>query len=430
MLAPCYALLGLVAANVYYSSQLERPDSQVFLDQYSILKKAAGFGPYSPRSGIGLDTAPPDQCVVDQVVLWHRHGERYPDEDNSVEDYEPSLKKIQQRTTTPPEYGFLDSWEYYANSDNYGEETSTGTYNGLDSSQKQGAQFRVKYEDIFNNGSLTLWASSASRVVATAQRFAQGFNAPSTNLKVIEENDDADSLTPVCKGLGGTTCDSEETIVPEFDTAASRFNAALGTSLNGSDIANLMYVALFEINVRGNSPWLQLFTSEEWTALEYIRSYRVFCKRAHGSPNGMASGSVLTNATVQLLNSGPSDSIQPITMAFVHDTQISNMIGAMALLNGTNDFVPNQVTFSHEIQISEVVPMGANLVFERLRCQDEHYVRVVLNEAVVPIGWCNDGPGYSCQLSKFTEVLDSRYGKLWPHCKLGKTVFKVFDSLA
>lgn len=56
--------------------------------------------------------------------------------------------------------------------------------------------------------------------------------------------------------------------------------------------------------------------------------------------------------------------------------------------------------------------MGGHLTIERLSCQatalsDEGtYVRLVLNEAVLPFNDCTSGPGYSCPLANYTSILN------------------------
>lgn len=65
--------------------------------------------------------------------------------------------------------------------------------------------------------------------------------------------------------------------------------------------------------------------------------------------------------------------------------------------------------------------MGAHIVFERLSCNEtvispaDKYVRIVLNEAVLPMEDCQSGPGYSCSLRNFTD----HYSKTMPNYNKG-----------
>ena len=61
---------------------------------------------------------------------------------------------------------------------------------------------------------------------------------------------------------------------------------------------------------------------------------------------------------------------------------------------------------------SQVMPMGGRIIFERLSCSAEiggaktvtdQYVRVNINDGIVPLPDCNTGPGLSCRLMDFAE---------------------------
>lgn len=55
--------------------------------------------------------------------------------------------------------------------------------------------------------------------------------------------------------------------------------------------------------------------------------------------------------------------------------------------------------------------MGGHLTIERLSCDATaisdkgSYVRLVLNEAVIPYQSCQSGPGFSCPLANYTELV-------------------------
>lgn len=57
------------------------------------------------------------------------------------------------------------------------------------------------------------------------------------------------------------------------------------------------------------------------------------------------------------------------------------------------------------------MPMQGHLTIERLSCNATAisdagtYVRIVLNEAVVPFNACQSGPGYTCPLANYTAIL-------------------------
>lgn len=72
--------------------------------------------------------------------------------------------------------------------------------------------------------------------------------------------------------------------------------------------------------------------------------------------------------------------------------------------------------------------MGGHLTLERLSCnateitKEDTYVRIVLNEAVVPFTGCQDGPGYSCSLGNYTSSLTKMLPDYATTCGLNETV--------
>lgn len=62
---------------------------------------------------------------------------------------------------------------------------------------------------------------------------------------------------------------------------------------------------------------------------------------------------------------------------------------------------------------SQVTPMGGRVAFERLVCgaQRDPYVRINVNDGIVPLKGCADGPGSSCALASFGKYVEER-GKL------------------
>lgn len=77
---------------------------------------------------------------------------------------------------------------------------------------------------------------------------------------------------------------------------------------------------------------------------------------------------------------------------------------------------------------SQVMPMGGRIIFERLSCPAEiggtnsmsdRYVRVNINDGIVPLPDCNSGPGLSCPLAEFakkTRLRGIKYGNFESVC--------------
>ena len=187
-MGPIKQLCGLLGVSALATaSSSNRPDyarrypfaapyDQSFMEGYSILKHVGGLGPYSNRMSYGIGRDPPDSCVVDQVIMIRRHGERYPQGSDGVK-IEAALDKLYSFKIREwkGDLTFLNSWEYFVDSEGlYGLETESGPYNGLLGTYRHGAEYRVRYGHLWDqnsNKTVPMWTSEFERVVQTARKF-------------------------------------------------------------------------------------------------------------------------------------------------------------------------------------------------------------------------------------------------------------------
>lgn len=72
--------------------------------------------------------------------------------------------------------------------------------------------------------------------------------------------------------------------------------------------------------------------------------------------------------------------------------------------------------------------MGGHLTLERLSCnatvttKKGVYVRVVLNEAVIPFTSCQEGPGFLCSLADYTDMVSKMLPDFVSKCKINSTL--------
>jgi acid phosphatase len=236
--------------------------------------------------------------------------------------------------------------------------------------------------------------------------------------------------------------------MPEFEVAARRLNQENpGLGLNASDAFYLMMGASFELSARGLSPWLNVFTNEEFVAFEYAMGLFFYCNFGPLSDTyGLPIGSVYANATLTLLNQDAEQNGGSLFFSFSHDSYITMALAAFGVLIAPEDPPLDQVDFAfmRTFKLTDIVPMGARLTIERLKCSthatapyrsdtrwqsafapdgtavfrelredadSSSYVRLVLNEAILPYDGCTDGPGWSCPLDKFTTLVRDRINK-------------------
>ncbi|KAJ5122353.1 3-phytase B [Penicillium atrosanguineum] len=416
------------------------PYDQSFLEGYSILKHIGGLGPYSNRMPYGIGRDPPESCAVDQVIMIRRHGERYP-QGSDGEYIEATLKKLYgfDVENWKGDLTFLNWWQYYMDSEGlYGLETESGPYNGLLTTYKHGAEYRVRYGHLWDQSSdkiVPMWTSGFERVVQTARKFGEGFfgwnYTDSVALNIISESEEmgANSLTPECPGDTDTqACDSLSQDLPAFRVAAERFNKQNpGLNLNSTDIFQLMFMSVFELNVRGYSDWTNAFTLDEWKWFGYTQDLQFYYCAGPGDPYYKAVGSVYANASLTLLNQGPAE-VGAIYFNFAHDTNITPILAAMGIATPSEDLPLDKIPFPSTYEIGNIMPMGGHLTLERMSCnatvatEKGTFVRVVLNEAVVPFTSCQEGPGFSCSLANYTDMVSKMLPDFASECKINSTV--------
>ncbi|KAL1845398.1 hypothetical protein VTK73DRAFT_590 [Phialemonium thermophilum] len=231
--------------------------------------------------------------------MLRRHGERFP-QSSDVVHFAATLKKIYAAADNgnsnssstsggwTNDLEFLNRWQYFIPDEGYVElESYTGPYSGLLSSYRLGTEYRARYGHLWNpreNKTIPMFTSEFERVVQTARKFGEGFfgwnYSTSVALNIISESPDmgANSLTPNCPGDNDTqVCDGLTNYMPQFDVAAARLKAQNpGLDLNATDIYNLMTMAAFELNIRGYSDWIDVFTMDEWVSFGYTQDLHFY----------------------------------------------------------------------------------------------------------------------------------------------------------
>lgn len=453
------------------------PYDQDFLENYNILKYLGNGGPYNTRRGLGISLDAPEGCSVDQVAMVMRHGERYPDL-GSVKSYEEVWAKFDQKKGTyVNDLEFVNYWEPFVSHDDpfVSQESTVGPYSGLQTGYLAGTIYRQRYGHLWDSQTITpVFTSGSERVVDTARRFAEGFfgyNISAAAVNIVPEVADqgANSLVPVCNNASyeksnESACSGKGDYPPLY-ALAKKWNQKFGLNLTWFDIQTLCSAAGFELQVRGDSPWIKAIPQDVWIAYEHYLSASFWCTNGPGSPSALARGSNWANATRQLFLGGPSKGL-PLAFSFSHDTDIAP-IKAFLGLDAAPQTNLSQVQADSGYHISDVMPMAGRLVLERLVCTGEetdktrfananppafngsyvssnvsrpsnatdagdgksYYVRVVSNDAVVPINDCLSGPGYSCPLQEYSDYIDRRLvGREYSQvCNLTESAPKYLD---
>ena len=115
----------------------------------------------------------------------------------------------------------------------------------------------------------------------------------------------------------------------------------------------------------------------------------------------------------------------------VHDGDIAPMITALDLFPDAEHLPTTHIAHDRRWRKSQVSPMGGRIIFERMVCaaagddgQEDAFVRINVNDGIVPLPGCDNGPGRSCPLDAFRERIahkGSEVGKFGDRCGLKKS---------
>ncbi|OMP84662.1 3-phytase B [Diplodia seriata] len=197
----------------------------------------------------------------------------------------------------------------------------------------------------------------------------------------------------------------------------------------------------FETTVRGSSAWCNVFSRDEWLSFEYARDVIHFYRAGPGNRFGALMGWLWLNATTSLLLEGPSAGpfffslyashlpmLDPANFcSSVHDGDIVPMLAALDIFHDKADLPITRRADDRVWKTSQVTPMGGRITFERLSCPESEsptqaYVRININDGVVPMPGCDSGPGRSCPLPDFAAKIKNRgveLGDFRAKCGLG-----------
>ncbi|KAI9044943.1 uncharacterized protein KD926_011116 [Aspergillus affinis] len=416
-------------------------------DDWNLLHYLGGNGPWIEKidgehvsEGIG----PPERCSIEQVHMMSRHGERYPTK-SAGSRHLALLSRI--RESNVPLNGslsLLNNWSYFTSEPekDFDQLTATGPYAGKLQAFTTGVRFVTRYGHLLQKHTKTrLWASECQRVIETAQHFASGMfgldweKSGKAELEIIPETFDqrANTLTP------GDTClkyledpekghDNGMNMRTRFQEVyapviakrliSEQGNLALG-SFSDEEIFSMQEMCGYETIARGSSPWCDVFTKEEWESFEYARDIIHYYRAGPGNPYAGAMGWLWLNATTALLQSGPG--VGAMFFSFVHDGDIAPFLTALDIMKDPQ-YDPSlpitHIAQDRKWRTSSVMPMGARIVLERMTCpstsaqgdksEQENFVRININDRIVPLPYCRSGPGHSCPLKEFARHVERR----------------------
>ncbi|KAI1813182.1 histidine phosphatase superfamily [Poronia punctata] len=414
------------------------------------------WGQYSPYYAVPSDISNeiPARCEVTFAQVLSRHGARDPTL-NKSKAYAALFERIHDNVTEYGEgYGFIKKYKYTLGADQL-------TVFGEQQLVNSGIQFYKRYEKLARTVSPFVRTAGQKRVVDSAYNWTQGFHEARLKDKKAEFPDAypyEPLVIPEGEGFNNTLSPDTCTSFKEGDDDGNdaqavwtgifappitdRVNEALpGANLSNSDIIHLMDLCPFETvaNTDGHlSLFCDLFTKEEWESYDYYQSLGKWYGYT-SNPMGPTQGVGFVNELIARLTGQPVvDSTSTNTTLdssrktfpldsvlyadFSHDNDMANVFGALGLYNATEPLSnttkasPRQ---SNGYSASWTVPFAARMYVEKMLCEgsDEEYVRVLINNRVIPLQNCDADAYGRCTLGKFVESLSfARRGGHWDQC--------------
>ncbi len=401
---------------------------------------------YSVPSEIQL--AIPKGCDVTFANVLSRHGARDPTMGKHMA-YALLIAEIQSSNKTfPGEFAFLKNYKYSMGID---ELTDAGKQELINS----GVNFFRRYGDLVKNNAPFVRAGGQDRVVESAEKWLGGIaqsqkTDPAKVDVIIRECSTCnntlshDTCPAINKGPDGHLGSKARGIwsshfVPPIQT---RINCALGTNLSTSSIVNLMDMCPFDTVAHQSaqiSNFCHLFTEKEWHEYDYLQSLDKYYGYGNGNPLGPTQGVGYVNELIARLtgkrvedntNTNRTLDSDPKTFPldrkvyadFSHDNDISGVLAALGLYNNTKPLSKTHVESTRHtcgFSAAWTVPFGSRMYVEKLQCknEEEEFVRIIVNDRVMPMDFCNADKYGRCKLSDFVESQSfSRGGGLWEQC--------------
>ncbi|KAK9320605.1 histidine phosphatase superfamily [Lipomyces orientalis] len=213
---------------------------------------------------------------------------------------------------------FFSTWKNYQAYEGFaGQETFSGPYAGLVTAFTRGSEYRERYGHLWDGD---------ERVIVTARQFGQGFfgHNYSTNAAiniVPEVGQCPNSLMPICFAPVNTPVN-----IFDLEGSLPRLFKLFGNAAERMNSAN-----------PSRSLFRNVFTYDEWVVFNYILGMSYYYLAGPGSNSSLPVGHVLANATLALLEKGPTHH--------------------------------RNVDFGNSSAAWQISPQNGHTVFERLTCK-------------------------------------------------------------
>ncbi|KAJ3570641.1 hypothetical protein NP233_g4262 [Leucocoprinus birnbaumii] len=397
---------------------------------------------YSPYYSVQEYKPPPEECHLTQVNILQRHGARYPTLGQSAR-IATALMRLQEAVLyTDAHFEFIKNYEYDLNTDDllpFGEHQMS----------ESGRKSFVRYANLANEHNIPyVRASGSDRVIQSTVKWIDGFRNGSGG--IIDPP--LALVIPEIKGYNNTlddkSCPNADHPDAPMDTwqniyakpIADRFNSiarGMPENITSDDAQALITLCALETVAKEKySSFCNLFTQSEFEDFEYAVDLDKFYFTGYGSALGPVQGVGYINELLARLTDQPvEDHTQTnytldsnpttfplgrgIYVDMSHDNLMVAVFSAMGLVNfnghkAGGKLEPTKRDESRDFVVSRIVPFSGRMVVERMDCEfpgdardvveDKTYVRILLNDAVQTLDFCEGVRGDGlCPLRSFVE---------------------------
>ncbi|KAG9495327.1 hypothetical protein J7337_013566 [Fusarium musae] len=446
------ALLGSTcsARSAGVGTSLDPIQAVLLPDGASAKSPLAHVGANSPWH-IGEDltkisSAVPEGCQVDQAAYVSRHGSRYPDQGAHNGWLEMARRFRESKYTATGPLSFIHTWESpLTNPEIQIAQLSKTGYKEL---FDMGYTIRTRYPELYQEGEdFVVWANNYTRVLQTAKLFLHGFLGTNSSLGTVVSvtgkgvpSHLGDTLAPsdMCPTFVDDSSKQQDEWrqrwLPGFKKRLSKFIKG-DLQLDDSTWNDFPYVCGFESQITGKlSPFCDTFTQKELEAYEYQQDLRYYY--GVGPATKVASKMMVPflESLIERFVAGPDTTgknfdgqpfkLPKILMSFLNDGQLNELAVATGVFDKQAPLPLDRIPKDRIWRSSNISPMRGTIAFERLSCGSnkaygsKKFVRILINDVVYPVPSCQDGPGKSCSLSKYSKFTKDRLRKNGNFAKL------------
>lgn len=418
------------------------------------------WGPYSPYFAVenenGISSDVPAGCEITFAQVLSRHGARYPTTSKGSK-YSDLIAEIKENATSlTGKYEFLKNYTYTLGENDL---TNFGERQLVDS----GVKFYRRYANLTRNIVPFIRSSGSNRVVASGEKFIEGFRHAKSRDSTARHNQTAPVISVVIEEgeqfnntLDHGTCtklensDLKDSVKKNFtETFAPAIRQRLETDLPGVTLSDSQVVYLMDMcaydTIAGTpdaselSPFCNLFANDEWMHYDYLNSLKKYYSYGAGNPLGPTQGIGYTNELIARLTQTPvhdhtstnrtldsNPATFPLNKSlyadFSHDNAMVSIFFAMGLYNGTQSPSLDAVEPASEMgdfSSAWTVPFASRAYIEMMQCsaQREPLVRVLVNDLVVPLHGCQADEMGRCKRDDFVKGLSfASFGGNWGSC--------------